>query len=61
MRKTAFLLGYAHEALARAEFLAGNTEKAKEHLAEAFRQAEKITEAEEQGIVAQGSARSRLI
>ncbi len=46
-RDDAFLVGYAHEALARAEFLAGNSEEAREHLAEAFRQAEKITEAED--------------
>ncbi len=46
-RDDAFLLGYAYEALARAEFLAGNTENAQEHLAEAVQQAEQISEAED--------------
>jgi hypothetical protein len=35
-----FYLGYAYEALARAEFVAGNRDKAGEHLAESRRVAE---------------------
>lgn len=43
-----FLLGYAHEALARAAKIQGNTAKAKEHHAEASRLAETIDDAESQ-------------
>ncbi len=42
----AFLLGYAYEALARAEKIQGNAEKAQEHHAEALRLAENIDDAE---------------
>jgi hypothetical protein len=42
-----FLMGYAHEALARAEAFQGNKAKAKEHHAEASRLAEQITDAED--------------
>jgi hypothetical protein len=41
-----FSLGYAYEALARAETIQGNTAKAKEHHAEASRLAETIDDAE---------------
>jgi hypothetical protein len=37
-----FYLGYAYEALARAEFVAGNEERAREHLAESRRIAEAL-------------------
>jgi len=40
-----FSLGYAHEAMARAEMVAGNQEKMNEHLAEAKRLAECIADA----------------
>jgi tetratricopeptide (TPR) repeat protein len=43
-----FLLGYAHEALARAEKIQGNEAKAKDHLSEALRLAETIDDAESQ-------------
>lgn len=42
-----FFLGYAHEALARAEQLAGNTSAARRHLAEAHRLAALVPDAEE--------------
>lgn len=42
-----FYLGYAHEALARAEKLAGNAIVAQQHLAEARRLAELVADAEE--------------
>lgn len=42
-----FLLGYAHEALARAEQLAGNAAIAQQHLAEARRLAAHVADAEE--------------
>jgi tetratricopeptide (TPR) repeat protein len=42
----AFLLGYAFEALARAELTQGNPDKAKEHHAEASRLSKGIQEAE---------------
>lgn len=41
-----FYVGYAHEALARAASVAGDTAKAREHLDEARRQAESIRNAE---------------
>ena len=41
-----FYLGYAHEALARAEMVAGNKKKVAEYLAEARRAAERVTDAE---------------
>jgi hypothetical protein len=44
----AFLLGYAHEALARAEKIQGNIAKAKEHHAEATRLAKSLDDAESQ-------------
>jgi len=42
-----FYLGYAYEALARAEKLAGNKELAAKHLAEAYRLAHQVEEADE--------------
>jgi hypothetical protein len=42
-----FLLGYAHEALARAERLAGNTTSSQQHLAEARRLAALVADTEE--------------
>jgi hypothetical protein len=42
-----FFLGYAHEALARAETLAGNPAAAQHHLAEARRLAALVADAEE--------------
>jgi predicted phage gp36 major capsid-like protein len=41
-----FYLGYAHEALARAESVAGNDAGMKQHLAEAWRHAEAVADAE---------------
>jgi hypothetical protein len=46
-----FFLGYAHEALARVEALAGNRDLANEHIAEAHRAAEQVTDAEEQKLL----------
>lgn len=43
-----FLLGYAYEALARAEKIQGNLAKAKEHHAEATRLAESVEDTESQ-------------
>jgi len=43
-----FYLGYAYEALARAEAVAGNRAQAAEYLAEARRAAERMTDAEAQ-------------
>lgn len=43
-----FYQGYAHEALARAERLAGNDSKAQEHAAEARRLAGEVVDPEEQ-------------
>ncbi len=43
-----FFLGYAYEALARAEKLAGNDSKAREHAAKALRLAGAVTDPEEQ-------------
>lgn len=40
----AFCLGYAYEALARAEKLAGHETQAREHLAQAWKQAEQVTD-----------------
>ncbi|MHC4993628.1 MAG: hypothetical protein ACYTGQ_01100 [Planctomycetota bacterium] len=48
-RDAPFFLGYAYEALARAEWIAGNDAKAKEYLAEARRIAESVTDEEERG------------
>lgn len=47
-----FYLGYAYEALARAEAVAGNRGKAEEFLAQARRIAEQITDAEEKQMLA---------
>ena len=44
----AFCLGYAHEATARAEALAGNQELANEHLSKARDCAEQVTDTENQ-------------
>lgn len=41
-----FSIGYAYEALARAEFVGGEKDKAKKYLAQAREQAEKISNAE---------------
>lgn len=46
-----FYLGYAHEALARAALLAGDTQQAREHLALARAQAEQVQEAEHRGLL----------
>ena len=43
-----FFLGYAYEALARAEKLAGNSSKAREHAAKGLRLAGKVTDPAEQ-------------
>jgi hypothetical protein len=42
-----FYLGYAYEALARAEMVAGNREKMADYLQQAFQVAERISEPEE--------------
>jgi hypothetical protein len=47
----AFFLGYAHEALARAEKIAGNTDLAGKHLAEARRLAGAVTDPEERKLL----------
>ena len=47
----AFCLGYAHEAMARAEALAGNDALAKEHLVQARRFADDIADAEDQKLL----------
>lgn len=44
---TPFLFGYAHEALARAESLAGQDAQAKAHLATAWRHAKNVTDADD--------------
>lgn len=41
-----FFLGYAYEALARAEFVAGNAEKKEEHLEEARKAADSVDDAD---------------
>ncbi len=46
-----FCLGYAYEALARAESVADNGAKAKEHLAEAWRHAEGVTDDEDKQLL----------
>ena len=46
-----FFLGYAYEALARAESIADNGAKAKEHLAEARRHAEGVRDAEDKQLL----------
>ena len=46
-----FLLGYAHEALARAEKLAGNASLAQHHMAEARRLAALVPNAEERQLL----------
>ena len=46
-----FYLAYAHEALARTESLAGNVEKAKEHLHSARELAEKVEDPESKQMV----------
>ena len=46
-QESPFLLAYAHEALARAENMAGNRALAAEHRAEAGRLAERVSDAEE--------------
>ena len=45
----AFTRGYAYEALARAESIAGNRAKVEEHLVEARRAADKVTDEESRG------------
>jgi len=45
-RDDEFCLGYAYEALARAELLVGNNAKARQHLADARRQAEGVSDDE---------------
>ena len=47
----AFYLGYAHEAMARAEALAGNEENATEHLAKATQFATNVTKAEDRKLL----------
>jgi hypothetical protein len=49
--ETPFLLGYAHEALARAEKLAGNASAALSHLAEAHRLAALVADAEDRRLL----------
>jgi tetratricopeptide (TPR) repeat protein len=46
-----FCLGYAHEATARAEALAGNQELANEHLAKATQFATNVTKAEDRKLL----------
>ena len=46
-----FCLGYAHEAMARAEFLAGHAELAKDHIAQARRFADDITDAQDKQLL----------
>ena len=46
-----FCLGYAHEAMARAEALAGNEENATEHLAKATQFATNVTKAEDRKLL----------
>jgi len=46
-----FCLGYAYEALARAESIANNGEKAKEYLAEAWRHAEGVTDSKDKQLI----------
>ncbi len=46
-----FCLAYAYEALSRAESLADNRTKAKEHLAEAWHNAERVTDDEEKQLL----------
>ena len=46
-----FLLGFAHEALARAAGVAGDERRKREHLEEARRQAEQVTDAEERSLL----------
>lgn len=43
-KEDAFLLGYAHEALTRAELVQGNPQKAQEYHSEGMRHVESITE-----------------
>ncbi len=47
----AFFLGYAYEALARAEMTAGNGDLARKHLAEAERLARAVTDPEEKKLL----------
>ncbi len=47
-KNDAFLMGYALEALTRAEVIAGNKEPAQTHYSEAIRQADLITSSEDQ-------------
>jgi lipopolysaccharide biosynthesis regulator YciM len=46
-----FFVGYAHEALARAELVAGNKKAAKSHLKEAFSFLEKVAEQEDRDLL----------
>ena len=46
-----FYLGYAHEALARAEALAGNRVEAEQHLAAARELASQVTDKDERGLL----------
>jgi hypothetical protein len=49
--QTPFYAGYAHEALARAERMAGNHEQAEEHLRQAQLAASQIEEAEDKNVL----------
>jgi len=46
-----FFVGYAYEALARAELVANNRAKSKEFLAEAQRRAERVTDSEDKALL----------
>ncbi len=46
-----FLVGYAYEALARAELVANNRARSKEYLAEALRRAELVTDTEDKALL----------
>ncbi len=46
-----FFVGYAYEALARAESVAGNAEKSNEYLAQAKEQAASVTDAEDKKLL----------
>ena len=54
--ETPFSLAYAHEAMSRASFLAGQTEAARRHLAEAHRLAGLIEEPEDRKLLEQDLA-----
>ncbi|MCA9023984.1 MAG: hypothetical protein KDA86_02105 [Planctomycetaceae bacterium] len=46
-----FCLGYAHEALARAESIAGNVKIARQHFAEALKHADSVSQTEDQKLL----------